>query len=123
MANKQYTVDNADVATSAFTVPGDQPGTDSSFSVEDRDLNEGKQWYIHVSNGFDQNVDVTVQGSHWSDESMNNPVDDGATETISSGANGAFDGETGHSYLQVNVTPAADPTSGQLVVTFQSRDE
>lgn len=125
MANQQYTVSNSDVGATAFSVPGDQDGGegDASFKVEDRPLGEGKQWYVHVENGFDANVDATVQGSHYLDESMSASVADGATETISSGSSGAFDGVTGHTYLEVNVEPAADPTSGDLTVTFQSRDE
>lgn len=125
MANQQYTISNTDVGTSAFTVPGDQDGGagDDSFTVEPDNLDVGRQWYVHVDNGFNENVDVTVQGSHFLDESMDSAVDDGATETVNSSSSGAFDGTTGHTYLQINVTPAADPTSGDLVVTFQSREE
>lgn len=122
MANAQYTVGNADVTGTAFAVPGDQPGTDQSFQVEPDNLSKGQQWYVHIENGFGVNVDVTVQGSHYADGAMSAPVDDGVAETVSAGTNAAFDGETGHSFLQVNVDPAADPTTGTLTVTFQVRD-
>lgn len=125
MANQQYTVSNSDVTGTAFTVPGDQDGGagDDSFKVEPDNLGKGQQWYVHVENGFNENADVTVQGSHLFDETMTVAVDDGATETISASSNAVFDGETGHTYIQLNVDPAADPTSGDLVVTFQAREE
>lgn len=122
MANQQYTVDNSAVGTSAFNVPG-VSSSDTSFQVEPEDLSDARQWYVHVENGFNENVDVTVQGSHFLDEGMDSTVADGATETINAGENAAFDGGTGHSYLRVEVTPAVDPTSGTLTVTFQSRED
>lgn len=124
MANSQYTVSNtARGDTSAFTVPGDEPGDTDSVLSESESGGGDYHSYVHVANGWDVNVDVTLQGSHYLDESMADPVDDGATETIASGASGAFDTEVGHSYLQVSVTPASAPTSGDLVVTFQSRGQ
>lgn len=127
MSNAQYTVGNGDrTDDTAFTVPGDEDGGagDDSFPIDSGDIGNGRQWYVHVENGFDTDVDVTAQGSHYLDESMASAGDDGATETISSGGSiGIFDGETGHSFLQVNINPATTPSSGDLVVTFQSREE
>lgn len=62
MANAQYVISNSDVGADPFTVPGDQDGGegDASFKVESRPQAHGKQWYAHVQNGFDQNVDVSV---------------------------------------------------------------
>lgn len=119
----QYTVAAGDRADgSTFTVPGDV-SSDASYAVDDPDRKAGKQWYVHVANGWDVNADVTVQGSHYQDEALDSPADDGPAETVNAGANGVFDGTTGHSYIQVNVDPASGPTSGDLVVTFQHRDE
>lgn len=122
-ARRQYTIGNGDRSdATAFTVPGDEDGGagDDSFPTE---INEtiATRWYVHVENGWDQNADVTVRGSRFDDSAMDAAVDDGTAETINSGSNGAFDGTTGHSFLEVNVDPAGDPTSGDLVVTFQRR--
>lgn len=125
MSNAQYTVANGDrTDNSAFTVPGDEDGGagDDSFQVEPDNLDKSQHWYIHVDNGWNENAEVTAQGSHFDDSSMDSPADDGTAETVNAGEVGVFDGETGHSYLQVNVNPAANPTSGNLVVTFQTRE-
>lgn len=122
--NKQVTISNTDRGdNSAFKVPGDEPG-EAPFDLE---LNDAQhyRWYVHIENGWDTAVDVTVEGSHSQDAATNDtldaPVTDGSTETVSSGSNDAFDGTTGHSLLQVDVNPSADPTSGDLVITFQRR--
>lgn len=126
MSNAQYQIPNsARGDASAFSVPGDEDGgaNDNSFQVENPADGQARHWYIHVDNGWDQNVDITVQGSHYLDSAMSSAVDDGTTETINSDATGAFDGETGHTFLQIDVDPASAPTSGDLTVTFQSREE
>lgn len=126
MANQQYTISNSDRSDgSAFAVPGDEDGGvgDDSYQV-DQDAGGEHMWtYAHIENGWDVNVDVTLQGSHTFDETITAPVDDGSAETISNGSNGAFDTNVAHSYVQVNVDPAATPTSGDLTVTFQTRED
>lgn len=121
--NKQVTVNNSDSDGSDFKIPGDQPG-EAPFDLE---LNDGAhyRWYVHIDNGWDQNIDVTVEGSHTMDaagsNTLDSPASDGSTITVSSGSVDFFDGTTGHSILQLDVSPAADPTSGDLTVTFQRR--
>lgn len=125
MANKRYTIGNdARTDASVFTVPGDEDGGegDVSFQVDEENLGDKMHLYVHLDNGWDQNVDVTLQGSHTYDESLSSPVDDGAPETVNSGETGAFDSEVGHSYAQIEVDPASAPTSGNLVITFQARE-
>lgn len=122
MANAQYTVGNADVGAETFPVPG-AVSSDSSFQVEPEGLAKSRHWYVHVENGFDASVDVTIQGTNFNDEGMTAPASDGATETISAGATAAFDGTTGHSYLRLSLTTNTDPTNGELTVTFQSREK
>lgn len=121
--NRQYTVNHSDRDGTSFKLPGDDPG-EQAFEVQP-DTTEHWRWYVHVKNGWDQNADFTVEGSHFQDgltnDTLDAPVEDGTAETINSDANGAFNGATGHSYLQLNVAPAGDPTSGDLVVTFQRR--
>jgi len=127
MTNGQYIVSNTDRSdANAFTVPGDEDGGsgDSSYQVEPETQWQRQHLYVHINNGWDVNVDVTLQGSHTFDESMSNPADDGSAETINSGGNvGLFDTEVGHSYAQINVDPAGTPTSGELTITFQNRDD
>lgn len=125
MANQQYVISNADrTDANAFTVPGDEDGGegDVSFRVEDSTLNKSHDSYVHIDNGWDANVDVTLRGSHFRDEDMTNAAPDGATITVSSADVDFFDITTSHSYIEVTVDPAAIPTSGSLTITFQSRE-
>lgn len=124
MANRQVTIGNADrTNNNAFKVPGDEPN-ETPFQLDTHETHHYR-WYVHVENGWDVNVDVTVEGSHSQDAAGSNtldaPVTDGDAVTISSGTNDAFTGESGHSQLQLNVNPAGTPSSGDLTVTFQRR--
>ena len=120
---RQVTIGNADATDTAFKVPGDQPG-ERPFNCE---TNSSQQydWYIHIENNFDVDVDVTVEGSHNLDAATNDTLDspaiDGATETLSSGSIDFFNGTTQHSLIQLEVDPLGDPTSGDLIITFQAR--
>jgi len=120
---RQVTITNSDVTDTSFKVPGDQPG-EEPYSLEN---NRAQQWdwYIHIENGFDADIDATVEGSHdgdgLTDNTLDSPATDGATENIVSGSIDFFDGTTQHSYIQVDVDPLSDPTSGDLVITFQAR--
>lgn len=109
----------------AFTIPGDEDGGagDDSFRVDEGGAGSKMHIYVHVDNGWDQNADVTLRGSHYNDESMGSPVDDGTAETVNSDTANAFDSDVAHSFIEVNVDPASTPTSGDLVVTFQAREE
>ena len=125
MANVQYTIGSGDrTDNSAFTVPGDEDGGagDDSFEVDQSDAGDRMVWLVHVENSWDTDVDVTVRGSHYNDSSMANATDDGNTQTISSSSSDACSGTTPHSFLEINVNPASNPGSGNLVVTFQSRE-
>jgi len=120
---QQYDVQNGDVTGTAFTVPGDNPD-EEPFDL-DENFDQYYRWYVHIDNGFNENVDVTVQGSHALDTASNNtldtPADDGAAVTVSSETTDFIDGTTNHAKLQLNVDPAADPTSGTLTVTIEKR--
>jgi len=126
MANAQYVIGNADRTDAAvFTVPGDEDGGagDSSYQLEPSDLGRSQDGYVHIWNGWDTNVDVTLRGSNYRDEDMSNAVDDGGAITINSGGNGDFfDITSSHTYIELSVDPSAAPTSGDLTITFQSRD-
>lgn len=120
---KQYTVNHADSDGSTFKLPGDKPD-EAPFDLEENQAQHWR-WYIHIDNGWDQNVDVTVEGSHSQDAAGSNTLDspaaDGSAVTVSNGSVDFIDGTTNHSQLQLDVAPAADPTSGDLVVTIERR--
>jgi len=122
---RQVTIDNADTDGTAFKVPGEEPG-ERPFNLNNNTAQEWN-WYIHVDNGFDVDIDVTVEGSHSQDVTTNNtlgsPATDGATETITSSEVDFFNGTTLHSLLQLEIDPLADPTSGDLTITFELRRE
>lgn len=125
MANAQYTINSGDRSdTSAFTVPGDEDGGagDDSFQVDTDTVGPARRWYIHIDNGWDVSVDVTPQGSHYRDESMASAGEDGSAVTVASGDVDFIDGESGHAFLEVSVTPASAPSSGDLTITYQSRE-
>lgn len=124
MANQQYVIDNSDRADSnAFNVPGDEDGGegDASFAVGEDDRGQSFDQYVHIDNGWDVNVDVTLRGSHFKDSAMDNAADDGTAITISNSSTDFIDSTSSHTYLELNVDPAGTPTSGQLTITFQSR--
>lgn len=120
---QQYTVGNADSDGTSFKLPGDNPG-EEPFSLNSNGAQEWV-WYVHIDNGFDVNIDVTAEGSHSLDDATGNTLDspapDGTTITVTSGTVDFIDGSTGHSLLQLGVDPAADPTTGSLVVTIEKR--
>lgn len=123
MSNAQFTVSNtARSDASVFTVPGDEPGTADSFRVDESGSGSKMHVYVHVDNGWDVNADVTLQGTHYNDDAMDSPTDDGGSETVNSGTADVFDSDVAHSFVQVSVDPASAPTSGDLVVTFQARE-
>lgn len=125
MADAQYTIDNSDRGNNnSFVVPGDEDGGagDDSFATGRDDRGMSSRWYIHIDNGWDTSVDVTPKGSHIFDSSMSSSGEDGSAVTISSSDVDFIDGETGHSFLELKVNPSSAPTSGQLTITFQSRE-
>ena len=112
----QFVIANGDNDGSAFNQPAS-----GGYEIDSADNTDKWNWYIHIDNGWDVNVDVEVQGTHYQDASFASPAVDGATETIDAGTIDFFEGTTGHSYIRLEVDPAADPTSGTLTVTFQRR--
>lgn len=121
---QQYTVGNADSDGTQFKLPGEKPG-EEPFSLDDTTQANYYRWYVHVDNGWDVNIDVTVEGSHSLDPATNNTLDsasiDGITETINDTGVDFFDGETNHAQLQLDIAPAADPSTGELTVTIERR--
>lgn len=125
MASVQYTIPNsARTDNSAFTVPGDEDGGegDGSFRVDETGSGSKMHIYVHVNNGWDTNVDITLRGSHYNDSAMASATADGDPEVVNAGADAAFNSGTGHSFIEVNVGPTGTPSSGDLTVTFQARE-
>lgn len=124
MTNVTYTIDNSDRSNNnTFTVPGDEDGGagDDSFAVDTDDV-RAWDWYIHIDNQWDVNVDVTPRGSHHEDSTMAKAVEDGTTQTVNSGGNQhVFTGTSRHSYIDMQVNPAGTPSSGKLHIRLQRR--
>jgi hypothetical protein len=124
MATQQYTIANGDRGdNSVFTVPGDEDGgeNDVSFATAPNPDGQTKRWYIHMNNGFDVDIDATVQGTHARDADMSEAGEDGSAITVVSGDIDFVDGTTGHTYIELSINPAGTPTSGSLTITFQTR--
>jgi len=124
MANVQYIIPaSARGDTSAFTVPRDEDGGEnvSSFQVETQSLGESQDSYVHITNKWDVDVDITYQGSHFRDKEFQNPVDDGVPITVAANETDFFDVVTSHTYVGVKVEPSATPTNGELTITIQGR--
>jgi len=128
MPNQQYSISNTDRGNNnAFTVPGDEDGGvgDDSFALEANanPKQNSIDSYVHVENGWDVDVDVTLQGSHFLDETMGSAAQDGSAITITKNdGTDFFDITSSHSFVEVDVDPAGTPTSGELTITFQSRE-
>jgi len=133
MPNTQATTAASDRSSSdSFVVPNNDNGYGISygtnygssadgFVLEDRNTNKRKSWYIHIDNGWDTSVDATVFGSHLFDLDLSTEVTDGSVVTVGSGNVDFVDGTTRHSALQLKIQPSSTPTSGDLVITLQSR--
>lgn len=119
MTNQQYSVPNEDVGAETFAVPGDVTD-DAAFELE-KTKDAPYQWYIHVHNGFNEQIKAIIQGTHYANGAIQNPVDESSEETLNPDQSTVFSGETGHSFLQTQITTVADPTQGALEVTYQSR--
>lgn len=126
MANETYTIpESARTTADPFVVPGDEDAGagDDSFRVEPEELSQRQHLYVQIVNQSDVNIDVTLRGSSYDDETMLGAVDDGGTVTVSSmGGTTAFDSETGYTFSEVKINPASTPTSGNFIVVFQARD-
>lgn len=114
---KVESFDNTDSDGTAFTT---QP-----FAI-DEDIDTVVSWLAIVDNAWDVNVDVTVQLTTADDPEFNKYITDaGIAEgvTVTSGSRDGFgdaDNEP-FSYIRFEVTPAADPTTGTLEITWQRR--
>lgn len=111
-------IDNADNDGSTFT--------SAVFEIDNGDHSQVHSWLATVDNGWDVAVDITVQLTTDDDESFTKFITDSAiaeSVTVSSGSTDGFgdaDNEP-FSYIRLEVAPAADPTSGNLTLTWQKR--
>lgn len=140
MANKNQTgyfkISHEDLDGTETIVPkdevGDAPSGKANDSQTDYDLaadGEETRYYVHVINALDQDVNWNVLQSHMFDEEFENPVDIFDTDkTVSAEAGAspgddpgtaAYSGDEHGSKFGVSLTPAADPTSGYIIVIIQ----
>lgn len=117
--------------TNKFFVPKDKAGetpqgndnpTQSSYSLDDGRRDIAKQYYVHVHNDLDVDVEIGLKGSSFDDEEMNKAVQEQTLQTVSSGQVEVLESDTGHSYLEVEVDNfTAVPSSGTLEIVMQNR--
>jgi len=115
----------------SFVVPGDQTGespegTDNpdqlSYSVDNRQKQHGKGYYVHVKNGWDVDMKLVLYGSSFDDREMRKPVIEQNNSELEPGEQLAFESDTGHSFLELEINNLINPpTSGTLEVVFQDR--
>lgn len=128
-----YEVPNAESDGSTF----DLPDTDGSGEVDpngdDLENNTGEDdaavaydvrgedsALIKIVNGWDVNVDVTLQGTTFDDAGADEPADDQTAKTISSGSTDYIAESEPWAYILASVAPASNPSSGTLKLVFQS---
>lgn len=128
-----FEIDHTDLDGSTVLVPKDVAGqspegndNDPNNELTAYDLEGGdkdsKGATIYVVNDLNENVDAVPKGSHLFDEDLAEAVEDGTAQTVNSGGDKhAFDVNTDHSYIGLEVSPAVDPTSGKLKVIIQER--
>jgi len=111
------TIENSETTGEAVTTRAyglDSPGHEATYS-----------WVAIVDNGFDVDVDVTVQFTTDDDEAFSKFItdDDLTNLTVGSGTRDGFgDGVNDpYSFIRFEIDPASDPTSGDVTVTFQRR--
>jgi len=116
--------------SNVFVVPGDQVGetprgtenpSQESYHIDEHNSTVAKRYYVHVKNGWDVDIDVSLNGSSFDDSDMSKAVKEQVSNTIASDDKFVFEDSTGHSYLEVQIDPGSTPTSGKLEVVIQSR--
>lgn len=117
--------------TNDFKVPGDLTGespdgsenpAQSSYSIDNKQRQHGKFYYIHIKNGWDVDVETGVNGSSYDDPEMNKSVVEQPVQKLSSKSREVIEDETGHSVIELaveNITSV--PSSGTLEIVFQDR--
>lgn len=100
MANQIITLDNADNA-----------GGDETYVQQTATTLDTSDTLFHFVNGFDQAVDVTVDGTYAQDDDFSDSVQLN-TENISSDASGYYVVTEPWEQIQITLSPAADPTTG-----------
>ena len=115
----------------SFKVPGDKTGyspddtknpDQKSYKIDGKRRKRAKQYYVHVWNGWDENIQVQVRGSRFSDSEMSKSVVEQSEQLVESGSGHGFESDTGHSYIEVKISGLTDaPSSGVLEITFQDR--
>lgn len=96
----------------------DNSNLDGSVENVDRTLSSRDAEYLwHYYNGLDENVTVTVYGTHKDDDTFSEAVQLNQ-KTVSSGGNAKFDTLNTDAWDQIRIelNPAADPSSGSLTV-------
>lgn len=113
-------------------VVGEKPSGKENSEQEAYDIStdgERHDYYVHLVNALDQDANWNIKQSHMFDEELENPVDvfdSDKTVAAEAGVNpgddpgtGAYSGDENGSYFGVSIDPAAEPTTGYIIVVIQ----
>jgi len=119
------------ISTDSFNIPSDQAGetpngtpndTQLSYSIDNRQKQHGKGYYVHIYNGWDISLKLLVNGSSYDDEEMRKSVVEQNNTELAPGESVAFEEDTMHSFVDLLVKDIVSvPTEGKLEVVFQDR--
>lgn len=131
MSNDQtgfFKIPASALGSSEVIVPKDEAG-EAPSGEDNPDQNaydistdgERHDYYIHIVDNLDVDVNWNIKQSHMFDEDLEDPVDIFDTDrTVSAnGGTGAYSGDENGSYYGVSIDPNADPSSGELIVIIQ----
>lgn len=95
----------------------------NSFNVdEDGRKGHAKDWYVHVTNDTNEDLaSVEAVGSHELDSDLEGFVVDTETKKLNTGERRVLQGVQRHGYVGVQAEFNAAPTTGELVLVFQSK--
>ena len=123
-----YRVGNAQSDGTQFDLPDTDGSGETDPDGDDLENNGGEGYDLRgqdyagvkVVNGYNENVDVVLRGTTFDDAGMAEDVEDVSATTINSGSDGWIAFGERWAFARITVTPAADPTSGELKAVFQS---
>jgi len=123
-----FRVGNAQSDGTQFDLPDTDGSGETDPNGDDLENNGGEGYDLRgqdyagvkIVNGYGVNVDVVLRGTTFDDAGMAEDVEDVAATTVSSGSNDWIRFGERWAYARITVTPASDPSSGELKAVYQS---
>jgi len=124
MTKNVYTIDATTIDSNGVVVPKDLSG-DPADAHSMTDAHVRSAWAIKVVNDADEAVDLQPLVTTSDDETFDEYVEDGPTETINTGNvpdnTGLVTGETVSKHIGAELTASTTPTAGTVKVVFNTR--